>query len=206
MSNPRVNVYVDGFNFYFGLKSNRWRKYYWLDLVKLFSQFIKPHQNLERVYYFSARPHDMGKSSRQDLFFSANKINSKFHLHLGKYLKKPIKCNSCGSEIVRYEEKETDVRIATLIIRDVVLDKCDISIIVSADSDLIPSIELIRELKPNHKVFVYFPPKRFSFDLDSKSNGSIKLEHHESKFKNAILPNEIEMTNGFKLVKPKHWT
>lgn len=37
----RVIVYIDGFNFYFGLKSNaKWKKYYWLDIVKLFEMFM----------------------------------------------------------------------------------------------------------------------------------------------------------------------
>ena len=37
----RVIVYIDGFNFYYGLKSTtRWRKYYWLDIVKLFESFM----------------------------------------------------------------------------------------------------------------------------------------------------------------------
>lgn len=39
----RVIVYIDGFNFYFGLKSNaKWKKYYWLDIVKLFEMFMRP--------------------------------------------------------------------------------------------------------------------------------------------------------------------
>lgn len=41
----RVIVYIDGFNFYFGLKSNaNWKKYYWLDVVKLFEMFMRPNQ------------------------------------------------------------------------------------------------------------------------------------------------------------------
>ncbi len=41
----RVIVYVDGFNFYYGLKSSaRWKKYYWLDIVKLFESFMRPNQ------------------------------------------------------------------------------------------------------------------------------------------------------------------
>ena len=41
----RVIVYIDGFNFYYGLRSDRrWKKYYWLDFVKLFEMFMKPNQ------------------------------------------------------------------------------------------------------------------------------------------------------------------
>ncbi|GHT21922.1 hypothetical protein AGMMS4957_11470 [Bacteroidia bacterium] len=88
----RVIVYVDGFNFYYGLKKPDWKRYYWLDIVKLFESFMGPNQELVCVKYFSARPIDVGKSKRQDAFFQANKENPKFKLILGKYLKKKLKC------------------------------------------------------------------------------------------------------------------
>jgi hypothetical protein len=81
----RIIVYVDGFNFYYGLKSLNWKRYYWLDIVKLFETFMRPDQELVAVKYFSARPPDMWKSRRQDAFFQANKENPKFKLILGKF-------------------------------------------------------------------------------------------------------------------------
>ena len=83
----RVIVYIDGFNFYYGLKKAPWKKYYWLDIVKLMESFLRPNQELVAVKYFSARPTDVGKRKRQDAFFQANKENPKFKLILGKYLK-----------------------------------------------------------------------------------------------------------------------
>ena len=53
-------------------------------------------------------------------------------------------------------KKETDVRIATQIVADAYQKNCDISIVVSADSDMIPAIELATEAR--QKVFIYFPP------------------------------------------------
>lgn len=67
-----VIAYIDGFNFYFGLKSKKWRNYYWLDLVKFVESFLKPHQELVAVKYFSAIQKNAGKADRQDLFFQAN--------------------------------------------------------------------------------------------------------------------------------------
>src|SRR4051794_658747 len=99
MPNSRVIVYIDGFNFYYGLKSANWRKYYWLDIVPFFQKFLKSHQELIQVNYFSAIPHNSEKQKRQDLFFSANKLNSKFKLHLGKFLAKEIECRSCKKSI-----------------------------------------------------------------------------------------------------------
>ena len=114
MDTQKVIVYVDGFNFYYGLRSDRrWKQYYWLDVVKLFEKFMKPGQELVAVKYFSARPtNDPGKNTRQYAFFQANKENPKFQLILGSYLSKQITCFRCGNIIHTHEEKETDARRA----------------------------------------------------------------------------------------------
>ena len=57
----RVTFYVDGFNFYFGLRrtrkaDNAWSNTYWINLVKLFDSFLGPDQQLEKVVYFTASP------------------------------------------------------------------------------------------------------------------------------------------------------
>jgi len=105
----RVNFYFDGFNFYYGLKSKNWKRFYWLDMAAFSEQFLRPYQTLTSVNYFSAVPHDANKADRQDLLFSANKLNPKFNLFLGKYLKKQVVCHSCGAKSQTYEEKQTDV-------------------------------------------------------------------------------------------------
>ncbi|MFZ2322804.1 MAG: NYN domain-containing protein [Ignavibacteriaceae bacterium] len=199
----RVIFYIDGFNFYFGLRSKNWKKYYWIDLVSFCEQFIRPHQELIKVNYFSAIQKSKGKQDRQDLFLSANKTNPKFHLFLGKFLEKTIRYND--QQIRTFEEKETDVHIAVQMIRDVVLDECDVTVLISADSDLIPPIDFINEIKPKHKIFVYFPPSRFSYDLKQKATNYISLDNHELKFKDSLFPDEINLSNGYKLKKPDKW-
>lgn len=202
----KVIVYIDGFNFYFGLKSKKWKKYYWLDIVKFCSLFLKPHQELVEVNYFSAiSSNNKAKQDRQDLFFTANKQNPKFNLHLGKFLKKTKTCNSCKASYDTFEEKETDVRIASNMIRDVVLKKCHLSILISADSDLIPPIDCIKEIQPLHKIIVYFPPNRFSYDLEKKTTNSIKLENHKDKFEKSMLPENITLINGYNFSRPTKW-
>ena len=146
MSKQKVIVYVDGFNFYYGLKNNpAWKRYYWLDLVKLFEKFMLNNQELKAVKYFSARPiNNEDKARRQAMLFDANKENPKFHLILGKYLKKKIVCKHCGFNINTYEGEKNDVRIATQIVNDAKNGDCDIAIVVSTDSDMIPAIELAK--------------------------------------------------------------
>ncbi|MDR2424701.1 MAG: NYN domain-containing protein [Prevotellaceae bacterium] len=75
----RVIVYIDGFNFYYGLKSQNWCKYYWLDLVKFAEGLLRPHQELVEICYFSAKPTNNQKSYRQNILFQANKLNDRIN-------------------------------------------------------------------------------------------------------------------------------
>lgn len=207
MSNiQRVIVYVDGFNFYFGLKETaQWQKYYWIDIVKLLKKFMRPNQELVAVKYFSARPiGDNEKSKRQDAFFQANLNNTKFKLVLGQYNRKKIPCYKCGNVIRTYEEKASDVNIATHIVADAYQDNCDIAILVSADSDMAPAIVFAREA--GKKVFIYFPPNHKSSNLRvMASNRPILMERYESRFRQAIMEDVITLRNGYELHIPKAW-
>lgn len=206
MKKQKVIVYVDGFNFYYGLKKDhRWRRFYWLDVIKFFEMFMRPDQELVCVKYFSARPDNTDKALRQNAFFQANKENPKFQLILGKYLRKTIKCYNCGYLIQTYEEKESDVRIATQIVNDANNHVCDVAIVVSADSDMMPTIELA--LETGTKVFVFFPPFHYSNSLSNISTSRvINLERYESRFRQCILPDTIHLEkSGFDLSIPTKW-
>jgi len=201
-----VIVYIDGFNFYYGLKNNlKWKKYYWLDIVKLFDMFMRPNQELIAVKYFSAKPYDNDQSLRQNAFFQANKENLRFKLILGKYLKKDITCFKCGNIIHSHEEKETDVRIATQIVADAYQKNCDVAIVVSADSDMIPAIELA--IEANQKVFIYFPPNQYSSNLATMGVGKpIQMKQYESRFRQALLPDEVHLKIAdFDISIPDKW-
>lgn len=166
--------------------------------------FLRPNQELIAVKYFSARPTEVGKRKRQDALFQANKENPKFKLILGKYLKKEIECFKCHNIIHTYEEKESDVRIATQIVADAYQHNCDLAIIVSGDSDMIPAVELAKEAKV--RVFIYFPPNQFSSNLALMSSGApVQMQKYESKFKKALLPDDIKLSCGFDLSIPTEW-
>ncbi|MBO7559013.1 MAG: NYN domain-containing protein [Bacteroidaceae bacterium] len=206
MEKKKVIVYVDGFNFYYGLKASpKWKKYYWLDIVGFFEKFLKPNQELVAVKYFSARPDDPVANANQGRFFQANKENNKFRLILGTYLKKNIVCRNCGFIIKTHEEKETDVRIATQIVADAYEKNCDIAIVVSADSDMVPAIEIAKGI--GQTVFVYFPPNQHSSNLATMGSGSpIFLQRYESRFKQSLLPDVVHLKSfDIDISIPEKW-
>lgn len=198
----RVTFYIDGFNFYFGLRRTKrldpgWRRFYWIDMVKLCQSFLGPGQRLERVIYFTASPLSPQKNSRQSAFLNANKLlnGDCFEIVRGKYLEKHITCPYCKGDIARPEEKKTDVNISIRMVEDCVMWATDVVALVSADSDLVPPIELIQRRFPDVGIKVYFPPSNFSNDL--KDN----LIHHRSKpvlmiknlrrFQSAVMPDTV---------------
>ena len=107
--------------------------------------------------------------------------------------------------VVSFILLKTDVRIATKILSDAYKKRCDIAIIVSADSDLIPPVELIREFNPLQKVYVYFPPNRYSSNLSNLSDGTRKLDGAFNIFKKHILPQKVQLPNGYVIERPNEW-
>lgn len=200
----RVNVYIDGFNFYYGLKNKGWKKYYWLDIVKFYECFMKENQILNKVYYCTAIPTNKGQKNRQSEFFRANKLNPKFELVYGKFLEKEVSFG--GNFYKTFEEKQTDVNIAIGLIRNIYNNSCDTSIVVSADSDLVPAIELAREINPSHKIFFHFPPERHSANLTNKCDSIIHLGRYENRFKKCLLEAEIKIDDNNILKCPNGWT
>lgn len=201
----RTIFYVDGFNFYYGLKNQKnsdpkWRNAYWIDFVSFFKQFLGPDDVLEKVKYFTATPLSRGKNSRQSALFKANIFinNNTFEIIRGKYIEKDIICNACSAHFTKPEEKRTDVNIATQLLGDCALGKVDKIVLVTADSDLIPPIEFIKEHYPNIKIKIYFPPTKFSTDLAHVNPGKkvTLLKNNYGKFLNAKMNNTVVKKDG----------
>jgi uncharacterized LabA/DUF88 family protein len=211
----RVTFYVDGFNFYYGLKNKKrsditWLSAYWIDVCKLFRQFLSEEQILEKVIYFTASPLSQDKQRRQSAFLNANKLQNEqqFEIVRGKYLIKSIECPQCKYAIRRPEEKKTDVNIAIRMIGDCVQDKTDVLVLVSGDSDLVPPIEFIQNNYPDKKIRVYFPPTIRSMDLRNNMNAHkskvVFLENNKPKFMNSIMPDDV-VKNGKRYSIPPKW-
>jgi len=211
----RVTFYIDGFNFYYALKRSKlsnpiWKQFYWIDFVKLFSQFLGNNQVLERVVYFTATPLNTQKSSRQGALFNANKLlnGNRFELVRGKYYDKQFICPSCQFSISKPEEKRTDVNISVRMLGDCSLNATDVLVLVSADSDLVPPVEFIQKHYKNKTIKVYFPPNAYCNDLNynmiNNKKKVVKLSNNIGKFTNSVMPNTV--SNGIKsVVIPQKW-
>jgi len=204
MKIERVIAYVDGFNLYFGLKEAGWKRYYWVDVKKLVTRLLKENQQLIVTKYFTARisgPPD--KQKRQSIFLEALSTLTDFNIYYGHYLSSTITCNRCGRNWHDFEEKMTDVNIATEMLTDSFEDKFDTAILISADSDLVPPIRTIKRIYPQKKIVVFFPPKRFSTHI--KNFADIQLSIGRGSLVKSQFPDRIRKSDGMILEKPLEW-
>jgi uncharacterized LabA/DUF88 family protein len=199
-----VIVYVDGFNLFYGLKALADRKWLWLDLESLSHSFCRANDQLVCVRYFTAdvRNDPPGKR-RQALYLSALREGSKIDVQKGKFQEKKLRCFNCNHSWVAYEEKETDVAIACMLIEDAVLGRWDRALIVSADADLCPAVRTVRHLDSEKTIIAASPPRRNSEELKQVCHGSFRIS--ENKIRKSQLPNPMIRSDGSTIEKPEHW-
>jgi hypothetical protein len=83
----RTNVYVDGFNLYFGCIKGT--PYKWLNLAELCRLSLPGHFQINRIRYFTAvvkpRSSDLDKPERQKAFLRALQTIPNLTIHLGQF-------------------------------------------------------------------------------------------------------------------------
>ncbi len=203
----RVVVYIDGFNLYYGLRSKRWRRYYWLDLWRLASSLLQADQRLVMVHYFTARvlsePGDPDKPMRQNTYLEALATLPNLLIHYGQHIPKQRHCASCGAVWQTYEEKMTDVNIAVELLGDAQDDTFDTAIIVSGDGDLASPVRAIRERYPGKRSIVAFPPGRHSAGLRSAATAFLTIGR--DALRDSQLPDRVVKPDGYVLTRPPTW-
>jgi len=201
----RVVAYIDGFNLYYGLKADRGRRYLWLDLQALVESLIWPDQELQQVWYCTARVLDDPEGSRRQAgYLDALAAHCDKVIRVeGRFQEKNRSCPTCSARWAGYEEKETDVNIAIALVEDAVRDVYDTALLISGDTDLRPAISSVRRLCPDKLVVVAFPPRRFSGRLAQSVDAYTRIG--PDKVRNAQLPSKVTTAGGVVLERPAHW-
>jgi uncharacterized LabA/DUF88 family protein len=203
MKKERIIVYVDGFNLYFGMKEAGFDNCKWLDINKLVTNLMLPTQELVLVKYFTSRVNNNpDKQKRQTTYIEAIETSG-IKVFYGHYQSNHLTCRKCGAIWVTYNEKMTDVNLATQMIIDAFADKYDVAMLISGDSDLVPPIQEIHKNFIKKRVFVAFPPKRYNASVASVAKGSLTIGR--KKLVDSQFPYEVKKENGFVLKKPKDW-
>ena len=206
----RTFVYVDGFNLYYGaLKGTPWK---WLDLPALLATVLQPHHDILTVKYFMARvsgtPADPSKPQRQDVYIRAlRRYRSEVEVYFGHFLSHKVRAplaqpagGQRTAEVIRTEEKGSDVNLAVHLLNDGWLDAYDCAVVVSNDSDIAEAMRLVRE---HHG-------KRIGLVTPGTGRPSRQLMAH-ADFSRHIRPNALRRSQlpdpipGTNIRKPARW-
>jgi len=202
--NQRVIAYIDGFNLYFGLRAAGWKRFYWLDLQAMVRNLLKVRQELVFTKYFTSRvSYPREKERRQSTFLEALETLDEFRIYYGHYQTNPQNCKKCGNRVMIPSEKMTDVNIAVEILSDAYQDMFDVALLISADSDLTAPVLAIKNLFPNKRIVVAFPPQRHSAQLQRLAHGSLQIGR--ATLAKSVFPDKVQKADGFILEKPAEW-
>jgi len=200
----RVIVYIDGFNLYFGMKSQGFRRYYWLDVCQLGGELLARGQRLSGTKYFTSRvrrPPD--KVKRQTTYIEALQTLPDLSIYFGKYTFAERTCIQCGRVDRVPTEKMTDVNIAVELLADVFQDNFDTAIVVSGDSDLTGPVEAVQRLFPSKGMVVAFPPGRYTAQLANTASAFVHIDRN--MLAKSQLPTSVIKAGGVRLIRPDHW-
>ena len=168
-------VYIDGFNLYYGaLKANRALR--WLNVDALCRAYF-PKSNIQAIKYFTAKikakPGDLSQEQRQNFYIRALETIPHLSVYYGHFLsssvRRPLSDGSGMVDVIKTEEKGSDVNIACHLLHDAHLNKFDAAIVVSNDSDLLCPIQMVRNCL-HKKVGLLNPHKKPSRELLNNSD------------------------------------
>lgn len=206
-----VNVYVDGFNLYYGcLKGS---PYKWLDLEALCGVLL-PRDTISKIRYFtakvSARPNDLQLPVRQETYLRALSTLPKVTIHYGEFyqsitraaLAYPAPGGPKTIEVIKTEEKGSDVALATYLMLDACRGDCDTAVLITNDSDLREPLRLARdELRLTTGVINPHPARKRSRALQA----TFFKQLEPRALRRSQFPIQITDARGRKIVKPAGW-
>ena len=206
----RTFVCVDGFNLYYGaLKGTPWK---WLDPVALLESVLQSHHRILTVKYFTARVSgtsaDPSKPQRQDVYLRAvQRYRPEVEVYFGQFLSHKVRAPLAHPaskrrtvEIIKTEEKGSDVNLAVHLLNDGWRDAYDCGVVVSNDSDIAEALRLVRKL-PGKRIGLVTPGKgRPSRQLMAHADFSGRIR--VNGLRRSQLPDPIPGTN---IRKPVGW-
>lgn len=209
----RTAIYVDGFNFYYrALKGTPYR---WVDLLALSKQLVQPKNKITLIRYFTARvrpnPSKPTQHVHQDAFIQASKAHIPcLEVHEGHfyrnvvrmYLANPLPHQPKTVEVIKTEEKGSDVNLGVHLVNDAWEGRFDVALVISNDSDLAEAIRIARSR--GRPVGVANPTADTSVRMNAELHQAASFQRRiEGKhLRKAQMPDSFPSIN---ISKPAHW-
>lgn len=210
----RITFIIDGFNLYHSIRkasedlSGASTK--WLNVKALCSSYVYLFGGtavLQEIYYFSAlakhlESNDSSITKRHQDFITCIE-DTGVVVEVNRFKKKIMKCPCCNQKFKRYEEKETDVALATKLLELFILDSCDRIVLLTGDTDLAPAVRTANKLFPHKAVVFAFPYARKNKELSKIAPNSFEIS--KEQYSKHQFSDPYTLKNGIDIHKPSKW-
>ncbi len=204
----KINVYIDGFNLYYGAIRNT--PYKWLDLLKM-SQLLFPNDTINKIKYFSARvsarASDPDQPIRQSTYWRALQTIPNLSIVEGSFLVKPVRMPLANTspqafaQVIKTEEKGSDVNLAVHLLNDGYKNDYESAVMVTNDSDLLEPMRIVKQ-ELNLPVGLVNPHKNSSFVL--RQHATFIKQLRRGVLQASQFPGSLTDANGT-FHKPATW-
>ena len=212
MKKSNTFIYIDGFNLYYRLKDT---PYKWLNLQKLSEFYLNRKQHkIITIKYFTALVkgtlEDRLNITRQHIYLRALKTLPNLEIVFGQFKKRQVTGLKCyyengqyieGTELItisKWEEKESDVNIATHIVAD--SPQYDCAILVSNDTDLKTPLKYVKE---NFKKSVGIISPRRNIHIELRDASSFQKRISNKVLEQCQFPERMRDAKGEFFCPPK---
>ena len=206
-------AYIDGLNFYYGAVRSRPRLK-WLNLRVMLDHLL-PQEDIGRIRYFATKVQhtnaDPEAPVRQGLYFRALRTIPSLTIHEGRMAVRTktgvVLPKSSPPQIATlevFEEKRTDVNIASHLLLDAFEGRYDTAVVVSNDSDLTTPIEMVVNRLGKTVIAVNpYRARRQSYELIGAASRVIP-EINASVLRAAQFPDTLTDARG-SFTRPRSW-
>jgi uncharacterized LabA/DUF88 family protein len=211
----RITFLVDGFNVYHSAKEASSDlggvSTLWLDLSALLTAYVSSTFGrdavLSEIFYFSALATHMdrrrpGTTTRHRAYIECLRSTG-VRVQLGRFKYKTVWCSGCRTDNVHYEEKETDVALSTKLLELFHLDDCDTAVLVTGDTDLLPTVRTASRLFGTKEVCFAFPYHRKNKELAAAVTQHFLIR--KERYAANQFPDPVVLPNGRTIPKPAGW-
>jgi uncharacterized LabA/DUF88 family protein len=163
MSTPEpknLAVYIDGFNLYHSIHDLKQPHLKWLNLFNLGTQLLRSGEILAKVHFFTTVVDwNAPKQTRHQTYLQALDAKGVRITH-GNFKRATRHCSQHDRFCPFREEKQTDVAIGVEIIADAFKGVFDRMVLLTADTDQIPAVEMVKREFPKKEITWLAPPGR----------------------------------------------
>lgn len=206
-------AYIDGLNLYYGALRNR-PSLKWLNPQAMLERLL-PSQRISLIRYFSApvmrRSDDPDAPARQAIYFRALASVPNLVVHEGRMAVRtkrgvilPESSPPQTATIAVFEEKRTDVNIASHLLADAYENSYDTAVVVSNDSDLTTPIEIVVGRLGKEVIVVNpYPAQRQSRELIAVASTTLRTIN-PTVLRHSQFPDRITDDAG-SFTRPRPW-